>query len=103
MITRHLEERFIVNLGVSYQDCRWNIIEVDCPDDKVIDRLMIHSYNDRLVGKKGNQHIRNAILIDFVENDLKGIGGYTKALQIVYDQELMQEYLSNHAIPIVTD
>ena len=64
---------------------------------------MIHSYNDRLVGKKGNQHIRNAILIDFVENDLKGIGGYTKALQIVYDQELMQEYLSNHAIPIVTD
>ncbi len=64
---------------------------------------MIHSYNNRLVGKKGNRHIRNAILIDFIKNDLKGIEGYMKALQIVYDQELMQEYLFNHVIPIVAD
>jgi len=26
-----------------------------------------------------------------------------KALQIIYDQELMQEYFSNHAIPIIAD
>ena len=103
MITKHLKERFIVNLGVSYQNYRWNSVEVDCPDNEVIDRLMIYSYNNRLVGKKDNRHIQNSILIDFVENDLKGIEGYTKAFQIIYDQEPMQKYLSNYAILIVVD
>ncbi|RIB12828.1 hypothetical protein C2G38_2199606 [Gigaspora rosea] len=35
--------------------------------------------------------------------NLKGVEDYTKALQIVYNQESMQEYLSNHVIPIVAD
>jgi len=103
LIARHLEERFIINLGVSYHDRRRDIIGKECTDDEVIDRLMVHSYNDRLEGKNSNRHIQNAILFDFVENDLKGIGGYMNALQIVHDQEPMQKYLSNHAIPIVAD
>ena len=71
LITRYLEERFIINLGVLYHDHRQDNIRVDCPDDEVIDKLIVYSYNDRLVGKKSNWHIQNAISLDFVENDLK--------------------------------
>ncbi|RIB26919.1 hypothetical protein C2G38_2161954 [Gigaspora rosea] len=53
--------------------------------------------------KKSDRHIQNAILFDFVESNLKSIKNYTKALQIVHDQEPMGEYLSNHIILIVAD
>ncbi|CAJ0746683.1 10622_t:CDS:2 [Entrophospora sp. SA101] len=66
-------------------------------------RLTLHSYNDRLVEKKTDRHVQNTILFDFVESNLKGVEDYTKALQIVHDQEPMQAYLSNYAIPIVAD
>ncbi|RIB24285.1 hypothetical protein C2G38_2168924 [Gigaspora rosea] len=102
LIARHLDKRFIVNLGISYNDRMQNSRKV-CSDDELIERLMVHNYNDRLAEKQSDQHVRNAILFDFIENELKGVSGYMKALQIVYNQEVMQEYLSSHAIPIIAD
>ncbi|RIB03515.1 hypothetical protein C2G38_2224849 [Gigaspora rosea] len=55
LIMKHLNERFIVNLGISYYDRRQKYID------------------------------------------------YTKALQIVYNQKPIQEYLSNNVVPIVAD
>ena len=78
-------------------------VEKECSEDDLINRLTLHSYNDRLAERKSERHVQNAILVDFVESSLKGIEAYTKALQIVYDQELMQAYLSDHIIPIVAD
>ena len=75
----------------------------ECSDDELMDRLTLHSYNNRLVEKKTNRHVQNAILFDFVESNLKGMEDYTKALRIVHNQEPMQSYLSNHVIPIVAD
>jgi hypothetical protein len=48
---KHLDERFIVNLGVSYHD-RTRSTGKASTDEEVIDRLVIHSYNDRLEEKK---------------------------------------------------
>ncbi|RIB07638.1 hypothetical protein C2G38_2213855 [Gigaspora rosea] len=75
-----------------------------CSDDKLMERLTLHSYDDRLdEKKKSNRHIQNAILFDFVESHLKSVEDYTKALQIVYNQKPIQEYLSNNVVPIVAD
>src|ERR1043165_6322061 len=102
LIIKNLDERFIINLGISYHD-RMRDMEKECSDDELIDRLTLHSYNNRLAGKSGNRHIKNVILFDFIENDLKGMGGYIDALQIVNNQKPMQAYLSNHVILIVAD
>jgi hypothetical protein len=103
LIMKHLDDRFITNLGVSYNDRMQDYIGNECSDDELMVRLTLHSYNDRLVEKKTDRHVQNAILFDFVESNLKGVEDYTKALQIVHDQEPMQAYLSNYAIPIVAD
>ncbi|RIB14624.1 hypothetical protein C2G38_2194554 [Gigaspora rosea] len=42
-------------------------------------------------------------LIDRLMNNLKGVVGYMNALQVVHNQEPMQEYLFNNAIPIIAD
>ncbi|RIB21992.1 hypothetical protein C2G38_2243590 [Gigaspora rosea] len=99
----HLDEQFIVNLGISYYDRRQKYIG-KCSDDKLIERLTLHSYDDRLEEKKkSNRHIQNAILFYFVKSRLKSVEDYTKALQIMYNQKPMQEYLSNNVVPIVAD
>ncbi|RIB07183.1 hypothetical protein C2G38_2046214 [Gigaspora rosea] len=102
LIIKHLDERFMVNLGIPYHDYN-RYSNKECSDKELIDRLTVHSYDDRLEEKKSGRYIRDTILLDFIENDLKGVKGYMKALQIVYDQELMKDYLSNYATPIVAD
>ncbi|RIB10750.1 hypothetical protein C2G38_2205293 [Gigaspora rosea] len=42
-------------------------------------------------------------LIDRLTNDLKGVVGYMNALRVVHNQEPMQEYLFNNAIPIIAN
>jgi len=63
LIIRHLDERFIVNLGVSYND---HLQRRERSDDEIIEGLTLHSYNDRLIEKQNDRHIQNSILIDFV-------------------------------------
>ncbi|RIB14574.1 hypothetical protein C2G38_2194739 [Gigaspora rosea] len=77
LILKHLDERFIKNLGVSCHDRKQNYIERQTYTE-------YHSF-------------------DFVESNLKSVENYTKALQIVYNQRPMQEYLFNNAIPMVAD
>ncbi|RIB22766.1 hypothetical protein C2G38_2173079 [Gigaspora rosea] len=102
LIIKHLDEQFIINLGIPYHEHCQNY-RGECSDDELLEQLTLHSYNDRLVEKKSDRHIQNVILFDFVGSNLKRVEDYTKALQIVYNQELMQEYFSNHVIPIATD
>ncbi|RIB06015.1 hypothetical protein C2G38_2047129 [Gigaspora rosea] len=99
LIMKHLDERFMANLGISYYDR----IKGKGSNDDLIEKLTLHSYDDRLAEKKSDRHIQNDILFDFVESNLKSVENYTKALQIVHDQKPMGEYLSNHVIPIVAD
>ena len=65
LIIKHLDERFIVNLGVSYND---HLQRRERSDDEIIEGLTLHSYNDRLIEKQNDRHIQNSILIliDFV-------------------------------------
>ncbi|RIB13863.1 hypothetical protein C2G38_2040637 [Gigaspora rosea] len=102
LIIKHLGKRFITTLGIPYHEHCQNY-RGERSDNDLIEKLTLHSYNDRLVEKKNDRHIQNAILFDFVGGNLKEVKDYTKALQIVYNQESMQEYLSNHIIPIVAD
>jgi hypothetical protein len=103
LIAKHLDMRFIVNLGVSYYDRMQARTTNESPDEELINRLTLHSYDDRLKSKRSYRHIHNSILFDFTESKLKGIDGYLNALQIIYKQEPMQVYLSQYAIPVVAD
>jgi len=103
LIVKHLDRRFIVNLGVSYHNRMQAHITNEYPNEEQMDRLTVHSYNDRLMSQGNYRHIRNSILFDFVESKLKGIDGYINALKIIYDQEPMQIYLSKYVIPVVAD
>ncbi|CAG8838007.1 20419_t:CDS:2, partial [Gigaspora margarita] len=80
LIVRHLDERFIVNLGVPYYFHSQDSKKI-CSEDELIDRLTVHSYNDRIENKTNNQHIQDSILFDFINNDLKGVVGYMNALR----------------------
>ncbi|CAG8843924.1 41848_t:CDS:2, partial [Gigaspora margarita] len=70
LIVRHLDERFIVNFGVPYYFHSQDSKKI-CSEDELIDRLMVHSYNDRIENKTNNQHIWDSILFDFIKNNLK--------------------------------
>ena len=102
LIQKHLDKRFMINIGISYYE-RMRDNAKGYSDDELVDRLTIHSYNDRIIEKKNNRHIRDSILFDFVESSLKGIKDYIGALQIVYEQEPMQVYLSNYMIPVIAN
>ncbi|CAG8857614.1 21625_t:CDS:2, partial [Gigaspora margarita] len=56
LIMKHLDERFIINLGIPY--------------------------NEHRLGRTGDRHIQNTILFDFVEGNLKSVEDYTNALRI---------------------
>ncbi|CAG8853406.1 6195_t:CDS:1, partial [Gigaspora margarita] len=104
LIIKHLEERFITNLGISYHNRNHMLNYIkNHTDDELIDILTMHSYNDRLANKKSEYHIKNAILVNFVEGDLKRMDHYIKALKVIYGHESISMYIFNHAIPIITD
>jgi len=84
LIAQHLDRRFIVNLGVSYHDHMQDHRTKEYPDEELIDKLTLHSYNDRVTSSY--RHVRDSILFDFVENQLKEIDGYLRALQSVYEK-----------------
>ena len=83
LVMKHLDRRFIANLGIRYHDRMQNHTRRDCSDDELIDELTLHSYDDRITEKRGERHIQNAILFDFTESSLKGMNGYINALQVV--------------------
>ncbi|RIB03010.1 hypothetical protein C2G38_2226275 [Gigaspora rosea] len=78
LIIRNIDKRFIVNLGVPYYKYIKNCIKREYTDIELLEKLTLHSYNDRLAEKKNS-------------------------LQTVYKQKPMQEYLSKFAIPVVAD
>ncbi|RIB29585.1 hypothetical protein C2G38_2027586 [Gigaspora rosea] len=45
LVIKHLDEQFIVNLGVSYHNRIWDV-KKEPSDDEILDRLTLHSYND---------------------------------------------------------
>ena len=61
---KHLDRRFITNLGIRYHD-RMQNTRRDFSDDELIDELTLRSYDDRITEKRGDRHTRNAILFDF--------------------------------------
>ncbi|RIB20462.1 hypothetical protein C2G38_2035221 [Gigaspora rosea] len=66
LITKYLNERFIINLGVPYYDRKQDSQKV-CSDDELIEQLTVHSYNDRIENKTNNRHVRDAILFDLLK------------------------------------
>src|SRR6266498_315704 len=102
LIQKYLDKRFMINIGISYYE-RMRDNAKGYSDAELVDRLTIHSYNDRIIEKKNNRHIRDSILFDFVKSSLKGIEDYIGALQIIYEQEPMQVYLSNYMIPVIAN
>src|SRR5437660_4261005 len=65
LLVNHLDKRFIVKLGVFYND---HLQRKECSDEEIIDGLTLHSYNDRLIEKRSDRHIQkpdNSILCDF--------------------------------------
>ncbi|RIB09232.1 hypothetical protein C2G38_2044497 [Gigaspora rosea] len=103
LIIRNIDKRFIVNLGVPYYKYIKNCIKRKYTNIELLEKLTLHSYDDRLAEKKSERHIKNCILFNFVERGLKGIEGYLDSLQTVYKQEPMQEYFSKFAIPVIAD
>ena len=67
LIVKHLDRRFIANLGIRYYDRMQNHAG-ERSDDELIDELTLHCYDDRITEKRGDRHIRNAILFDFTEH-----------------------------------
>ncbi|CAG8775569.1 8090_t:CDS:1, partial [Gigaspora margarita] len=69
-IIKHLNKRFIVNLGIPYFDRRWDSQNI-CSDDKLIEKLTVHSYNDRIENKTNNWYIQDTILFNFIKKQLE--------------------------------
>ena len=47
LIEKQLDQRFIVNLGISYHDRMRDRTTEECPDEELMDKLTLHSYDDR--------------------------------------------------------
>src|SRR6266498_708823 len=69
LIQKHLDKRFMINIGISYYE-RMRDNAKGYSDNELVDKLMIHSYNNRIIEKKNNRHIRDSIPSDFVDSTL---------------------------------
>ena len=63
LISKHLNERFIQNLGISYHSRMRGYIVKECTDEEFIDSLTLHCYNDRIIimEKRKDRDVKNAI------------------------------------------
>ncbi|RIB11585.1 hypothetical protein C2G38_2042553 [Gigaspora rosea] len=54
LVIRHIDKRFMVNLGVSYFNFTKNCIKKEYTNVELLEKLTLHSYDDRLIEKKTN-------------------------------------------------
>ncbi|CAG8826838.1 3816_t:CDS:2, partial [Gigaspora margarita] len=60
LIIKNIDKCFIVNFGVLYYNYMKNCINREHTDTELLEKLTLHSYNDKLLAeKKSEQHIKN--------------------------------------------
>ncbi|RIB00850.1 hypothetical protein C2G38_2232719 [Gigaspora rosea] len=88
LIIKHLDESFIVNFGIPYHDCNWYSKE-KCSDEEFVDRLTVHSYDNRLEEKRVVKKNINALLTSLMKEEKNPIKDNSK--NIIKDDSKIDE------------
>ncbi|CAG8510958.1 11649_t:CDS:2 [Scutellospora calospora] len=68
-----------------------------------IDNLTIHLYNDTILEHKDERSMQNLKLVDFKELELYSFDNYAKVLKIIINIPLLNNYLNQNIISIITN
>ena len=72
----------------------------DSPDTR-LDLLNLHSYDDRIKSRQEERKMKDCMLLDFYEHELKSLGSYVDALEKVQNINILECYLRNNVMPVV--
>src|SRR5437764_78787 len=62
--------------------------------------MMIESNHDK---KSVERRMKDCMLLDFYEHDLKSLRSYVDALEKIQNIDVLEHYLRNHVLPVVAD
>ncbi|CAG8743839.1 22481_t:CDS:2, partial [Cetraspora pellucida] len=71
--------------------------------DEKLENMTLHSYNSHIQEQQEERKMKDTSLLDFFELKLEYVDSYINALQHVYEVSLLNNYLTNHNIPIIAD
>ncbi|RIB12760.1 hypothetical protein C2G38_2144913 [Gigaspora rosea] len=88
----------------NYSKSQWisySILELDKFES--IDNLTIYLYEDAILELKKERSMKNLQLVDFKELELHSFDNYADALKMIINIPLLNNYLKQNVIPIITD
>ncbi|RIB06454.1 hypothetical protein C2G38_2046776 [Gigaspora rosea] len=71
--------------------------------DEKLENLTLHNYDARITERQEERKMKDTILLDFFELKLEDVVSYISALQRVYENSLLNNYLTNSVIPVIAD
>ncbi|CAG8662319.1 6429_t:CDS:2, partial [Gigaspora rosea] len=78
-------------------------LSYNIPFDTRLEVLSLHSYDDRIKAREEERKMKDSILFDFYEQELKTVGSYVNALERLNSIDTLESYLGNHVVPVVAD
>ncbi|CAG8441581.1 6470_t:CDS:1 [Scutellospora calospora] len=71
--------------------------------DEKVKNLTLHNYNIYITKQQEKHKIKDTILLDFFELKLGDMNSYISALQHVYENSLLNNYLTNSVISVIAN
>ncbi|CAG8697727.1 15195_t:CDS:2, partial [Acaulospora morrowiae] len=92
LIKSGIENYFIATYSLSHNR-RWGFRFVD--DETKLEELTVHSYDVRLKEKRSTRSLKDAVLVDLLENNLHSIEAYIKAINVAASVPVINKYIED--------
>ncbi|CAG8808686.1 12911_t:CDS:2, partial [Racocetra persica] len=99
LICNFLDTYYMKRMSKTFNDQFYR----EVPLDKKLENMTLHKYDSRIQEQQEERKMKDTILLDFFELSLKNMDSYINALREVHKIPLLNNYLTNHVIPIVAD
>ncbi|RIB29457.1 hypothetical protein C2G38_2155386 [Gigaspora rosea] len=74
-------------------------LSYNIPFDTRLEVLSLHSYDDRIKAREEERKMKDSILFDFYEQELKTVGSYVNALERLNSIDTLESYLGSSTNP----
>ncbi|CAG8590529.1 16100_t:CDS:2 [Acaulospora morrowiae] len=73
-------------------------------DETKLEELTVHSYDVRLKEKRSTRSLKDAVLVNLLENNLHSIEAYIKAINVATSVPVINRYIEDgNVIPVIAD
>ncbi|RIB15363.1 hypothetical protein C2G38_2319654 [Gigaspora rosea] len=101
LVVTGIENYFMPVYSLSHNR-RWGFRSVD--DETKLEELTVHSYDVRLKEKRSSRSLKDTVLVDLFESNLRTMDAYIKAINIAASVPAINKYIEDgNVIPVIAD